>query len=223
MPMNRRPATLAGVLAALSWTVVTAHADAQPPPLPELPTPDAETPRPLPAPDPELPPAPDATPPPTPGGQDPATTMRSSFRGAGGFQAAWVDGVPITAARLRLGAGRQNDFVGYYATVSAFYGTTQNGLRTWDLRAGFSGDLLRLEIVRLGIDTEAGYLVIRRASIDSHLWALGLGVGVHASVDVFPFGPRADHAIFLEGRCDAYLHFGGAFMWGPTLLVGLRY
>ena len=201
--MNRRLRRLAWPLAILLHARLAEAQDEPPPPPP--------------------PPPPEDVAPAQNRGEDPATTMRNAFRAAGGFEYAQVDGVPITAGRLRLGAGRQNDFVGHYGTLSALYGTTQNGLRTWDLRAGFEGDLVRIGVLRLGLDAELGYLVVRRASVDGHLWALGAGAGAHASLDVIPFGPRDDHAIMLEARCEAFLHFGGAFMWGPSILVGLRY
>lgn len=154
-----------------------------------------------------------------PSGKD----FRPTFKGAAGFQYAQVHGVPINGGRLRLGAGAQNDASAFYAMLSMLYGSTEEGLRTWDLRGTISADLVRAGIFRLGGDLEMGYLVVRRATVDSRMWALGLGAGVHASLDVYPFGPRGDHAVFLEGKLDAHLHFGNAFMWGPSILAGIRY
>ncbi|MBX3219721.1 MAG: hypothetical protein KF795_04325 [Labilithrix sp.] len=148
---------------------------------------------------------------------------RPSLKGSAGFQYAQAHGVPITGGRMRLGVGGQNDTSAFYAVLSMLYGSTAEGLRTWDVRGSISGDLLRTGILRLGIDVEMGYLVVRRVTVDSRMWALGLGAGVHASVDVYQFGPRDDHAIFLEGKLDAHLHFGSAFMWGPSVLAGIRY
>ncbi len=158
-----------------------------------------------------------------PAQKDPANEMRIALRGAGGFQYAKVHGVPITGARLRLGAGGQTDFGGHYAVLSILYGSTESDLRAWDVRVGWIGDFLRFSIFRLGLDAEVGYLVIRRASVDDRLWALGAGAGVHVSADVFSFGPRGDHAITVEGRFDGHLHFGPAFVWGPSVLAGFRY
>ena len=149
--------------------------------------------------------------------------FRPSLKGAGGFQYAQAHGVPITGGRLRLGVGAQNDSSAYYAVLSILHGSTAEGLRTWDLRGSISADLLRIGLLRLGIDLEMGYLVVRRVTVDSRMWALGLGGGVHGSVDVYAFGPRDDHAVFLEGKLDAHLHFGSAFVWGPSALVGIRY
>ena len=131
--------------------------------------------------------------------------------------------MPITGGRLRLGVGAQNDSTAFYAMGTILYGSTEEGLRTWDLRASISADLVRTGIFRFGPDLEMGYLVVRRATVDSRMWALGLGAGIHASLDVYPFGPRDDHAVFIEGKLDAHLHFGNALMWGPSVLAGVRY
>ena len=163
--------------------------------------------------------APPVLPPKPPSGN----AFRPTFKGAAGFQYAQVHGVPITGGRLRLGVGGQNDSSAFYAMLSMLYGSTEESLRTWDVRGTISADLLRVGLLRLGGDLEMGYLVVRRATVDSRMWALGLGAGIHASVDVYQFGPRDDHAIFVEGKLDAHLHFGSAFMWGPSVLAGVRY
>jgi hypothetical protein len=158
------------------------------------------------------------------GEEDPAAKLRLTMRGALGYQLAPVHGIPISGGRLRLGVGAQNDHSAHYAVLSFLYGGTEEGLRTWDARVGWMGDFLRTGIVRLGVDVEAGYLVVRRVTLDGdRMWALGLGGGVHGSLDLYSFGPRNDHALMLEGRFDIAFHFGPAFMWGPTLLVGFRY
>ncbi len=164
--------------------------------------------------------APAAPPPPKPSS---GKAFRPTFKGAAGFQYAQVHGVPITGGRLRLGVGGQNDSSAFYAMLSMLYGSTEESLRTWDVRGAISADLLRVGILRLGGDLEMGYLVVRRATVDSRMWALGLGAGVHASLDAYPFGPNDDRAIFVEGKLDAHLHFGNAFMWGPSILAGVRY
>jgi len=129
----------------------------------------------------------------------------------------------VTGGRVRLAAGAQNDNGGHYVSATALYGSTENGLRTWDLRVGYLGDLYRLSIVRLGLDLELGYLVVHRATTNTRLWAMGLGAGAHVGVDVFSWGTRNDHAIVIEGRFDGHIHFGGSFMWGPTVMAGFRY
>ena len=152
-----------------------------------------------------------------------AKRVRAAFRGAAGFQYARLSGIPVTGARMRLGVGGQTDSGAHYGGLSVLYGSTENGLRTWDIRFGWTGDFIRAGIVRLGVDVEFGYLVVRRASVDERQWALGAGAGVHASVDLVPFGPRDDHAITLEGHFDGHLHFGNTFVWGPSILAGVRY
>lgn len=155
--------------------------------------------------------------------EDEGKTLRLAGRGEGGFQYSRLYGVPITGARGRIGIGAQNDSTANYATLSVLYGATENDLRTWDVRVGWQGDLLRFGVVRLGLDVEFGYLFIRRATFDNRMFTLGAGAGVHAGVDLFPFGPRNDHAVTAQVRFDTSLHFGGAFVWGPAVLVGFRY
>lgn len=163
----------------------------------------------------------DAPPPPPP--KEDGEKMRPSFRGEGGFQYSQLYAVPITGARVRLGVGAQNDSWANYATLSFLFGSTENDLRTWDLRFGYTGDFLKVSVLRLGLDGEMGYLFIHRASANERMFALGLGAGAHAGVDLFPFGPRGDHAVTAQVRFDASIHFAGAFVWGPAALIGFRY
>ncbi|MCW5836512.1 MAG: hypothetical protein KIS78_29200 [Labilithrix sp.] len=240
-PMSRLPSVRAAAATALLLAAPTALAqEPQAEPLPPLPTPTAAPPERAPG---DASPAGALTdadlglagdggaPPASPSSEPPAPRPRAlsgkefrpTLKGSAGFQYAQAHGVPITGGRLRLGVGAQNDSSAYYAVLSVLYGGTAEGLRTWDVRGSISGDLLRTGILRLGLDLEMGYLVVRRVTVDSRMWALGLGAGVHASVDVYAFGPRDDHAVFLEGKLDAHLHFGNAFVWGPSVFVGIRY
>ncbi len=157
------------------------------------------------------------------GEEDPAKKLRLSLRGGLGYQLAPVHGVPVNGGRLRLGIGAQNDSSAHYAMISFLYGATEEGLRTWDARVGWTGDFFRTGILRLGVDVDMGYLFVRRATVDARMWALGIGGGGHVGLDLYPFGPRNDHALMVEGRFDVHFHFGPAVMWGPTLLLGFRY
>lgn len=152
-----------------------------------------------------------------------ARAFRPSFKGGVGYQYAHVHGVPIQAGRLRLGVGGQNDVMAHYAMLSIMVGETDAGRRAWDLRVGWSGDLRLVSILRLGLDAEIGYLFIRRATIDERMYALGIGVGAHAGIDVLTWGPRDDHALTVDGRIEAHIHFGNADLWGPSILLGLRF
>jgi hypothetical protein len=166
----------------------------------------------------------DQPPPPPPAvKEDEGKSARTSVRVEGGFQYSQLFGVPITGARVRIGAGAQTDSFAHYGTVSVLYGGTENDLRTWDFRVGYTGDFLRVSILRLGLDAEMGYLVIHRASLDERMFALGVGAGAHAGLDIVAFGPHGDHAVTAQARFDASLHFGGAFVWGPAVLIGFRY
>lgn len=147
---------------------------------------------------------------------------RTSFRGAAGYEYARIGGVPIQGARVRLGLGQQNDSAAHYGALSIFYGSTENHLNTWDVRLGWTLDLLRYGPLRLGFDAELGYVTIRRTALPDRLWSIGVGGGGHASIDLLSFGPRNDHAITAEARFDVYLHLY-AWMWGPTLMFGFRY
>jgi hypothetical protein len=140
-----------------------------------------------------------------------------------GYQYAQVHGVPINAGRLNLGFGAQTDEMANYATLSIMVGETAAHRRAWDLRVGWTGDLYREGILRLGLAGRAGYLVIRRITTDSRAYAFGIGAGVHAGVDLVPFGDRGDHALTLDAHFDADIHFGNAFQWGPSVLLGFRY
>lgn len=149
--------------------------------------------------------------------------FRPSFKGALGFEYAHVHGVPIEAGRLRLGVGGQNDVMAHYAMLSIMVGETEAGRRAWDVRIGWSGDARIATILRLGLDVELGYLFVRRATIDERMYALGIGAGAHVGVDALTWGPRDDHALTIEGRIEGHIHFGNAALWGPSILLGLRF
>ena len=155
--------------------------------------------------------------------EDPAKKARLAIRGGLGYQHAPVNGIPVNGGRLRLGIGAQTDSSAHYAMISALYGESEEGLRTWDVRVGWTGDFLRYGILRLGVDVEGGYLVVRRVTFDDRMWALGVGGGAHVGLDFYPWGERNDHALTVEGKFDVHLHFGPTVMWGPTLMVGFRY
>lgn len=169
-------------------------------------------------------PAPAPAPPPRPptDAEEGAKT-RLALRFDGGFQYEQIDKVPVTAARFRLGVGGQTDSNANYASISILYGATTNGLRTYDFKVGWIGDLYRYSIMSFGVDAEIGYLWVHRATIDDRMWALGATAAAHIGFDLYPFGPRNDHAITAQARIDGSFYFGGAAVWGPELLLGFRY
>jgi hypothetical protein len=140
-----------------------------------------------------------------------------------GYQYARMYGIPISAGRLRLGVGAQNDVQAHYFTFSSMVGATETDRRVWDLRVGYEGELRLVGIVRLGLGLETGYVFVRRASIDERMWALGIGAQAHVGVDAITWGPRDDHALYLEARIEGHIHWGNADMWGPTLSLGFRF
>jgi hypothetical protein len=164
------------------------------------------------------------TPPPPNAEEEAAKRYDPSGRVEGGFQYAQLSGVPFSGARVRGGVGVQSTTNAQYATVTFFYGETEGGLRTWDIRVGWTGDLWRWEMVRVGADVEFGYLTIHRATDSSHLWALGLTGGGHVSADLYKWGPRGmEHGIYVEGRFDVLAEFGISVAWSPSALAGFRY
>lgn len=172
-----------------------------------------------------LPPAPAKPPEPPrpPTDAEEGAKTRLALRFEGGFQYEQIDKVPVNGARFRFGVGGQTDSFANYGTVSIVYGSTVNGLRTYDFKVGWIGDLYRISIVSLGVDAEMGYLFVRRATIDDRMWALGVTAAAHVGVDLFQWGPRGDHAITAQARIDGSIYFGGAAVWGPELLLGFRY
>jgi hypothetical protein len=140
-----------------------------------------------------------------------------------GYQYARLHSVPINAGRFRLGVGAQNDVQAHYFTFSSFVGATETDRRVWDLRVGYEGELRLAGILRLGLGLETGYVFVRRASIDERMWALGIGAQAHVGVDAVAWGPRDDHALYVEARIEGHIHWGNADMWGPTLSVGVRF
>jgi len=77
-------------------------------------------------------------------------------------------------------------------------------------------------ILRLGVGGDLGYVVVDRATTDRSMSALGIGVFGLGSVDLWSFGPRGDHALYLGARFHAAAHFG-ATEWGPSVSLGFRY
>jgi hypothetical protein len=180
----------------------------------------------------------DLGPPPAPREpREEAARLRPSYKAELGYQYAQVHGVPINAGRLSLFFGGQNDSQTHYGFATVMVGETREHRRTWDLRAGYSGDFLRAGILRAGLYAQMGYLVVRRVTLDSRAYAVGVGAGVHAGIDVITFGGEticsktksnecvkvAEHALTLDARFDGNIHFGNAFQWGPSVLLGFRW
>lgn len=135
-----------------------------------------------------------------------------------------VHGIEVGGGAFIVGAGAQNNRFGHYATFNLFYGATDLALRTTGIFGGYNFDV-RAGIVRLGLGIEGGYLIIRRASLDKRLYALGAGGFGHIGVDVVTFGDRKDKdegALYLDVRLSGTLHAGNAGFWGPSIALGFR-
>lgn len=162
--------------------------------------------------------------PPTPAQQEAKLKeLAPAIKAQLGFQHARMFGVPINGGRFRLGVGAQNDAQAHFFTFSSMIGATETDRRMWDLRVGYSGEVRAAGILRVGLGIETGYVFVRRATVDERMWALGIGVEAHLGVDAVTWGPRDDHALYLEARIEGHIHWGNADMWGPTLSVGLRF
>jgi len=199
-------------------------------PLPPLPAETGEQPPPLPPPAPSTivvePPPSASAPPPEPPPPVPAydpKKLRTSIKGEIGGQYARVHDVAIPGVKVNLMFGGQNDSLAHYGLLSFMVGSTEQSRRAWDLRVGYMGDLLRFGIVRAGVGAEAGYLVIRRVTYDDRAYAFGIGALFHVGFDVIPMGPHGEHALTLDARFDAHIHFGDALLFGPSLLAGYRW
>jgi len=243
----RRVAVLALVAASLG--VAGARAQGAPPPLPppsaspppsSPPTPAASgalppLPPPEPSPPPSPPPPPSApldpagaatpSPPPPPveaPPEDDATKSRLALRGDLGYGFRQLAGRPTHGLDVMLGLGAQDQRFAGYATLEVLVGRTFSDLAQRTVKVGALAEWRLARIVRLGLGGDIGYVFVDRITTDRTMFALGVGVFGTGSVDVYAFGPRGDHAVYVVGRFHGALHFG-ATQWGPSLGLGFRY
>jgi hypothetical protein len=133
-----------------------------------------------------------------------------------------LDGFGVTALDLRAGVGAENKSVGHYFSLGYMWGSTSESLRTYSLMLGYNLDF-RIFIVRLGAGLEAGYLWVRRASVDSRMFALGVGAYVHGGADIVQFGPQNRFGLYVDARLQGDIHYTNTNIWGPSLVVGVRF
>ncbi|MEZ4258450.1 MAG: hypothetical protein R3B36_05255 [Polyangiaceae bacterium] len=128
----------------------------------------------------------------------------------------------VTGLDWRFGVGAQNKAFGHYATVGGLWGATSERLRTCSVMAGYNFDFRFVEVLRLGVGLELGYLWVRRASVDTRMFALGAGGYFHLSADLAPLDKEGRRALYVDVRMQASIHYEDAVYWGPSALVGLR-
>jgi hypothetical protein len=229
MPMRR-------VLVAVAIVMCTLHAYAQDrPPSAEdiVPSGAATSPRaPPPPPTATQPvvvaPPPTATatataPPPPPTPEEPnVNEFHPSFKLEIGGTLKKLDDFGVTALDLRGAVGAENKWIGHYLAIGFIWGATSENLRTYDLMIGYNLDF-RISIVRLGAGFELGYLWVRRASVDSRMFALGIGAYGHGGIDIVQFGPNERFGFYVDARFSGSIHYTNTTLWGPSLMLGVRY
>jgi hypothetical protein len=229
--MRRAPlVVLAGLAAA-----ITARAAAQDkPPSGEdiVPSGAATQPRALPsgtqpvvvAPPPTATPRPTATAPPTatPAPDENIDKYYPSVKLEAGYSLRKLDDFGVSGLDLRGGVGAENKYIGHYFSLGFLYGSTSQSLRTYSLMGGYNLDF-RISIVRVGAGVEFGYLWVRRASVDARMFALGIGAYGHGGVDIVQFGPGERFGLYVDGRIQGSVHYTNALLWGPSIVVGVRF
>jgi hypothetical protein len=147
---------------------------------------------------------------------------RPSFKLELGATARQVHGLALTGGDGRIGFGAQSRTIAHYAGIGFFYGGTEHGLRSYALMFGW-GMEGRFERFRVGIGAEAGWLFVRRATLNKRMYALGIGAWVQATFDLVKMGRHEDGAFYAGVRLAGSLHYGEAGFWGPSVLAGLRF
>src|SRR5262249_31700131 len=164
-----------------------------------------------------------AAPPPPPKPEEPdISEFHPSFNMEAGGTLKKPDDFGVTARDLRGAVGAENAWVGHYFTIGFVWGATSENLRTYDLMLGYNLDF-RISIVRLGAGIETGYLWVRRASVDSRMFALGIGAYGHGGIDIVQFGPNERFGFYVHARFSGSITYTNPALWGPSLMRGVRY
>ena len=193
--------------------------DAPPPVVPTQPSP------------PPPPPSPEAVAYEVPSEQPPPSRATSSDRAhfglkmAGGPAYRRIYDSPFTGADLLVSVGGEKRDAGIYFEAGVLFASTDFSLRTRGYQVGASGELI-FDRFRIGGGLQVSYLGFMRVTLPGHaLWAMGVGLHVQASFDVFSLD---GHALFVAAKLGAD-YMGGdktdatALPWGPTALLGFRF
>lgn len=153
---------------------------------------------------------------------EPPKPRSGFFFAQGGGAMRHVAGSTIYAGDLRIGGGGGRN-VPIYGFGGLTWGATTTHLRAYTVNAGvgFDAKLDPLPL-RVGIGGELQYLVIRRASVDGNFNTLGLGAFAQATLDVVRFDEAGSGAFTITARINASF-FNESFLWGPTVLAGVRF
>ncbi len=217
-----RGLTIALSFAAASTSGVAMAQDAPRLPPPEAAPPDA-SPIPLPPPSSPSPSAqPIALPPPTPVAEPEPLQPRSGFfvMQVGATNAHLAD-TSIWGVDFRIGGGAGRN-IPVYGFVGMTWGETTKHLRSYTFNTGVGFDA-RLEPLplRVGIGIQLEQLNIRRASSGSAIRSLGAGIFGQATLDLIRFDDAGSGALTVTLRIHATA-YDSAFLWGPSLLAGIR-
>jgi hypothetical protein len=147
---------------------------------------------------------------------------RFAFKGQAGYELAAVYGVAVHSARFRAAFGSQNDVTGRYFVLDGRWGSTANGLTSFDVRAGGEIEPVKTGIAHFGLGAAAGIMGVNRVTNGRTLLIPTLGLYFHGGVDLVQWGPRNDHALQLDLRLEAHVFFTG-YYFGPGVVLGFRY
>lgn len=142
----------------------------------------------------------------------------------GGASYRWLYSTPFYGSNLQLALGGSGKNAAVYGTVSGFFGRTEHGLPTYELKTGVLIEGFS-ERFRYGAGCEAGFLDMPRwTQPGDDMSSLGVGLAGHVSYDVWQSDKSA---VMLGGRISgtAYLTAHGdgpAMFWGPQLFLGVR-
>jgi hypothetical protein len=147
---------------------------------------------------------------------------RFAFKGQAGYELGLVYGIAVHSARFRAGFGSQNDTNGRYFVLDGRWGSTPNGLTSFDIRAGGEIEPVKSGSLHVGLGASAGIMGVNRQSNGRTLLIPMIGLYFHGGLDLVKWGPRNDHALQLDLRLEANVFFTG-YYFGPGVVLGFRY
>jgi hypothetical protein len=133
-----------------------------------------------------------------------------------------IEGVSFVGMDLHAGFGAEDDTLGHYGYLGFLWGSTSESLRSYGLNVGYNLDV-RIEFVRLGFGIQAGFMWVRRATLDAHLVALGAGAFGHMSADLVKLGRGGHDALYFDVRIEGMGYLKDVAVWGPSVMLGFRF
>jgi hypothetical protein len=168
---------------------------------------------------PPLMPPPEVPPPAPP--TDPNRRMRGFLYGKAGYALGRIYDISESQGNFHIGGGAHTNRLAFYGYFDLLYGSTSAGLRVYDgsLGAGADG---RINRFRIGGGMFIGSIWIRRTTFDDNVHAYSTGMFAHASADIYNFGFRDDHAVFVDFTARGEVFIGGT-TGQLALTAGFRY